>query len=169
VLIEGSPDVYTPQNVAVAVNENCSYCDTLATAYQFVFQGSGRLELTREGRKQLKDVLAEIRDLRKSGLTGPEIQAQVDAAADRIFQIFSTELRTVKDDDRRDQTGAEGDGFDGNQDLPTTTTQAPTTTPTGSRAATTTTQKNATTTTGAPTTTTSTTTSSTSTTTTTAP
>lgn len=95
VLVEGSPDVFTPTNLAIAINSGCTACDTLATAYQFVFQSSGRLELTPDGHKRLKDILKQIKDLRDSGLSAPELQARVDVLAKEIYTVFSTELRVV--------------------------------------------------------------------------
>lgn len=103
VLIEGSPSTYTPQNVAIAVNDTCSHCDTLATAYQYVFQSGGPMTLTEEGWQQLREVLRSIRQLKSSGLTGPEIQARVDTYAKQIYQIFSTQLVPMQQDEGQHQ------------------------------------------------------------------
>jgi putative peptide zinc metalloprotease protein len=143
VLIEGSPNVFTPTNVAIAVNEGCSYCDTLASAYQFVFQSSGRMELTTEGRKQLRDVLKAIRELENSGLPAPELQAKVDLYAHQIFDIFKTHLVLVKED------GQQGDHVDTN-DVKFAPTDSTTSTTQGGGATTTTTGASRTTTTTAP-------------------
>ena len=49
----------TPQNVAIAINENCTSCETLASAYQWVlgtdeenvrFSPEGRLAINEIGR-----------------------------------------------------------------------------------------------------------------------
>jgi putative peptide zinc metalloprotease protein len=157
VIIEGSPDVYTPENVAIAINENCSHCDTLATAYQFVFQGND-LVLSREGRKQLFQILLELKRLKKSGLSGPEIQAKVDGLAQRIFEVFKAELKPAeRGRDRHDEGESDGTGNerrDTSTTSSTTSSEKPATTTSSTARVTTTTAKASTTTAPAPTTTT---------------
>ncbi|HEV7886900.1 MAG TPA: hypothetical protein VGO92_05020, partial [Acidimicrobiales bacterium] len=96
VIVEGSPSTFTPQNVAVAVNEHCSMCDTLASAYQFVIQVSGPVRLSWEGRKQMHELVRELKALAESGLTGPAIQAKVDDIAKRMYAVMSTQLVPVR-------------------------------------------------------------------------
>ena len=97
VLVEGSPTVFTPENAAVAINQGCSSCETLASAYQFVFQSSGHVELTSAGQKQLREILKDIRKLRDSGLSAADLQAQIDAQSKALYDVFNTELRLVGD------------------------------------------------------------------------
>lgn len=132
VFVMGDPDVFTPQNLALAMNIDCTLCDTLASAYQFVIQVDGPVRLTPEGMKRLQELRRELAALKDSGLTGPEIQARVDALAEEAAQVVSTSLVPA-----------------GRPTPTTTTTEAPTTT---------TTTEDTTTTTEAPTTTTTTTT-----------
>jgi putative peptide zinc metalloprotease protein len=158
VIVQGSPDIFTPENLAVALNQQCSMCDTLASAYQFVIQVSGPVRLSPDGRKQMWDLVKELKALADSGLTGPEIQAKVDDLAKRMYAVMSTQLVPIP-----------GNGVNDEQLDTTTTSQAPTTstapTTTTSRPAnTTTTAQHTTTTTPAATTTSSSTTSSTTTT-----
>jgi len=96
VLVEGSPTVFTPENVAVAINDGCNTCQTLASAYQFVFQSTGgNLELTPQGQKELREVLKAIRKLRDSGLSAAELQAQLDVQAQKLYDVFNTQLHLV--------------------------------------------------------------------------
>jgi putative peptide zinc metalloprotease protein len=161
VIVEGSPEVFTPENVAVAVNERCSMCDTLASAYQFVIQTPGPVRLTWEGRKQMWALTREIKALADSGLTGPEMQIKVNDIATRMHEVMKAELVPVHDDD----DDREDERLDS-----TTTSEAPTSTSSTNStapASTTTAAKQTTTTTptsSSTTSTTSTTTSSTSTT-----
>jgi len=98
VLVQQPPTVVTPENVAVSLNENCQSCDSAASAYQFVV-GGAPIQLTWDGRKQLKDIEGRVAALRKSGLTGPEVVAKADALADEISTVLKTQLRAV------DETG----------------------------------------------------------------
>jgi putative peptide zinc metalloprotease protein len=157
VIVQGSPDVFVPQNVAVALNEKCSMCDTLASAYQFVIQVSGPVRLSWEGRKQMWGMVKEIKALADSGLTGPEIQAKVDAIAKRMYAVMSTQLVPIPPDEGNDEH------LDSTTTIEApTTSAAPSSTTTSSKPAnTTTTAQRTTTTTPAATTTSSSTTSST--------
>jgi putative peptide zinc metalloprotease protein len=93
VLISGyDSSVVAPENLAIAINESCSLCDTLASAYQFVLTAEGNLHFTAEGNQALAEIRKALRDLRDSGLTGPEIQAKVDALMEQLAEVLSTEL-----------------------------------------------------------------------------
>ncbi|HUP86580.1 MAG TPA: hypothetical protein VM143_13005 [Acidimicrobiales bacterium] len=97
VIVEGSPDTFTPENLAMAFNQSCSLCDTMATAYQFVIQTTGPVRLTSDGRRQLNDLIKQIRDLEDAGLTGPDIAARVDAIASQMYEVMLTSLVPVAD------------------------------------------------------------------------
>jgi putative peptide zinc metalloprotease protein len=93
VLISGyDSSTVSPENLAIAINESCTLCDTLASAYQFVLTAEGNLHFTAEGNRALAEIRRELLALRKSGLTGAEIQAQVDALMERLVTVLSTEL-----------------------------------------------------------------------------
>jgi putative peptide zinc metalloprotease protein len=100
VLISGTDaSTVSPENVAIAINEGCVLCDTLASAYQFVVTADGHLNFTPEGRRRLAALRQELLALRSAGLTGPEIQAKVDALMTELADILSTEL-VVKEKDK---------------------------------------------------------------------
>jgi len=93
VLISGyDASVVAPENLAIAINESCSLCDTLASAYQFVLTAEGNLHFTADGNRRLAALRQALRDLGKSGLTGPEIQAKLDTLMDELASILRTEL-----------------------------------------------------------------------------
>ena len=48
-----SPNAVVPTNIALAINEKCSSCTTMALAYQFVLGTSGPVQLTAEGRREI--------------------------------------------------------------------------------------------------------------------
>lgn len=107
VLVAGMADVVTPTNIAVAVNEECSSCQTLALAYQFVLGGGDPLEFTKEGRKRLKDIQRQFKELGKSGLTVDEIRARAQELSNEIRDLLATQLvpRRDDDEDERDRSG----------------------------------------------------------------
>lgn len=93
VLISGyDSSVVAPENLAIAINENCNLCDTLASAYQFVLTAEGNLRFTAEGNQALAAIRRALLDLRDSGLTGAEIQAKLDALMDELAQVLENEL-----------------------------------------------------------------------------
>ncbi|MDQ4096629.1 MAG: hypothetical protein M3144_02005 [Actinomycetota bacterium] len=93
VLVSGDPDVFAPENVAIAFNENCNLCETLAMAYQFVFSvGDEPVHFTKEGRERLKEIKRAFKELQKSDLTIEEIEAQVRVLAQQVNDIVVNEL-----------------------------------------------------------------------------
>ncbi len=95
VLVSGDPSTFTPENVAIAYNQDCYECATLADAFQFVFgTGSEPVHLTKEGKDRLKEIKREFKDLQKNGgsLTPDELQAKVATLAQEVYDVFSTEL-----------------------------------------------------------------------------
>jgi hypothetical protein len=113
-----SPSTVTPQNVAVAVNENCNLCETFATAYQFVITGDTELEFTKEGKKELKRIVREIRRLNDPDLSLEEIRTRLDGLIARLRVVLKTQLvpkREHGDDED------EGDDREGENPVLTTT------------------------------------------------
>ena len=95
VFVVGSPETFTPENYAIAINQLCSACDTLATAYQFVVQAPTRVKLTAEGQRGIAEIRTDLLALQDSGLSGPEIQAEVDALMEDLAALLATEVEAV--------------------------------------------------------------------------
>lgn len=95
VFVVGSPTVFTPENAAVAVNTDCSFCDTLATAYQFVVQSSVPVRLTSDGKQQVHDIFKSLQALDGSGLSIEEIQAKVDELMTQLATVLATEVEPI--------------------------------------------------------------------------
>lgn len=136
-----NPDVVTPTNLALAVNENCDTCTTMALAYQLVVGGAG-LELTAKGRYELARIRHELEMLGKQGLSAAEIRDRTQALMEQLKQVLATELKPKPEPG----SGNEGDG----QGPKPLEEQRQETTPSGSTDTTTTTQPQSTTTTPAP-------------------
>lgn len=136
VLVAGGADTITPTNVAVAVNESCTSCHTLALAYQFVFGTGDVLEFTKEGRKRLKEIQREFKDLGDSDLSVDEIRAQAGELALEIGMVLSTELvprgpgedadeEEVQEGEDGGETGREDEPAEPDETLPEETAPAP--------------------------------------------
>ena len=90
-LIGGDPSTFTPENYAIAWNQDCTACDTLASAYQFVTGGGSPLHFTADGNRRIADIRRQLQSLRNSGLSGPETQAQVDSLMTQLQEVLQTE------------------------------------------------------------------------------
>jgi putative peptide zinc metalloprotease protein len=94
-LVQGSPTTVTPQNYAIAVNDQCTLCDSLALAYQFaVGGGPDPVYLTGRGIRELMSIKRELRRLPVDQLSDAEITAQVNALMDRVATVLDTQLTT---------------------------------------------------------------------------
>jgi putative peptide zinc metalloprotease protein len=122
-LISGSPTTFTPTNVAIAINQNCNLCDTLAAAYQFAVGVDTKLKFTAEGRRQIADIRHQLEMLRNSGLTGPQINAKLNTLMTQLGTVLQTQLVGTNEP-------ASGDASGGNSGstAPTDTTSTPTNT-----------------------------------------
>jgi putative peptide zinc metalloprotease protein len=92
VFVTGDPEVVSPQNIALAYNVLCTLCDTLASAYQWVLGTDGQVHFTAEGNQSLAQIRHELRELGRSGLSGPEIQARLDELMQRLARVLEHEL-----------------------------------------------------------------------------
>jgi hypothetical protein len=92
-----SPSTITPENVAVALNENCTGCSSLAIAHQFVVGRGEPARITSSGKRQLFAVGDDLLRLERSyrDLTDAEIQARTDADAAKVGAILDAELVPV--------------------------------------------------------------------------
>jgi putative peptide zinc metalloprotease protein len=122
VLVEGNPDVVSPTNVAIAINENCDMCVAVAEAYQFVLGGSGAVHFDAEGNRILSEIRRRLHSLRKEDLTLEQLQATLDEIAAQISDVLANHLvPSGPPKDKPDKSTAT---------TPTTSTTGTTTTPT---------------------------------------
>lgn len=151
VLVMGDASTVTPTNLAIAYNQDCSYCVTYAAATQIVLGTDGIVRLSPEGQRRLNELRQRLRTLQGEELTLNELEAAVAAARTELKAIFATELLPAGPPDGASAT-ASGEAS-------TTTTTTTSTSAQGS--STTTTIERTTTTTSAPASTTTTTSSTT--------
>ena len=95
VLILSDPSIVTTDNLALAMNIDCSFCATLASAYQFVMTTGGQVRFTDEGNRELAAIRQALQALRRSDLSIAEIQAKLDELKARVANVLATQLVTV--------------------------------------------------------------------------
>jgi putative peptide zinc metalloprotease protein len=136
VFVTQAASVQTPTNVALAVNDQCTGCQTLATAYQFIVPTDGPVHFTKDGRKGLRYIITQVRALGRSELDVFEIQSRIDGLMKQLQAILSTQLVRGPPEGDEHQN-------DGNEPSPTTDATSPTSTSSATVAPTTTTTADA--------------------------
>jgi hypothetical protein len=56
VLVASDPRIVAPENLALAVNFECTMCETFASAYQFVLGTGDDFHFSKEGRRAIRDI-----------------------------------------------------------------------------------------------------------------
>jgi putative peptide zinc metalloprotease protein len=92
VLVESDPSVVTPTNLALAINIECTDCETLASAYQWVVGTDGNVRLSDEAKRALARIRRELKELLESDLSIEEIQARLDELAQEFEEVMAAEL-----------------------------------------------------------------------------
>ena len=106
VLVVGKPSTVAPENVAIAINENCTACQSFAYAFQFVVGVEDEtVGLTKSGERELNKILREFRALKRENYTDAEFTARTKELGDRLRAVLATELKPRRggDDDDDDE------------------------------------------------------------------
>jgi putative peptide zinc metalloprotease protein len=105
VLVMSDPNVIAPENVAIAINFECTSCETLAGAYQFVMSTGDSPTFSKEGTKEIIAIRKAFHDLAKRAEAGQvsiaEIQAESEQLVTRLKSVLVAEFRP---DDEGDST-----------------------------------------------------------------
>jgi len=90
-------DTVAPSNVAVAVNEDCTNCETMALATQIVIGVDGPVRFTEEGNEQLEEIQEDLAELEEEGdeLTPEEFKARYDEIVARLEEVLENEVVPV--------------------------------------------------------------------------
>ena len=97
VLVHGSPRAAVPQNVAQAVNTECTECTVAAEARQFVRVSPEPLKLTGEGRAILADVRRDLAALEGQDLPVDQLHAAVESEEARVRAVLAEDLVVATD------------------------------------------------------------------------
>ena len=92
VLVTGNPSVVTPTNVAIAINDQCTLCVSVADAYQWVIGTGGNVHFSEHGMQEIRRIVKAIRELGRSGLSAAEIQARLEELVKELAQVISNDL-----------------------------------------------------------------------------
>lgn len=92
VLVTGDPSVVTPTNLAIAINDQCTLCVTVADAYQFVVSAPADFSFSPHGMQEIRRIVNEIRDLGKGDLSAAEIQARLEQLVQELHDVLLQEL-----------------------------------------------------------------------------
>ena len=92
VLVSGTPERITPQNRAVAVNDQCTQCVVVAEARQFVRVVDVPVKFTDAGREVLADVRQQLTALESQDLSLADLHAAVEAQEARVRTVMRDEV-----------------------------------------------------------------------------
>ena len=112
VLVNSPVEVLAPHNIAVAINDECVTCVTVALAWQLVIGDAQKLEFTKEARKRLKRIARELRRIERSGGTADEVVAGVNTVLGDLIDVLQTGLVPAGPLVEPDDDGGHGDGDD---------------------------------------------------------
>jgi len=92
IVIASKANTVAPTNEAVALNLECTRCEVVAEARQFVRVVDAPVRLTGAGRAELKEVRRELRALEALDPPIDQPHQAVEAQEARVKEILSTEL-----------------------------------------------------------------------------
>lgn len=95
VLVIGSPTTFDPTNIALAINTNCTNCQTLASAYQDIVQNNTRVRISGAGRVEIAAIRRDLESLRNSGLDIFAVQQRVNDDAGRFLAVLRNDVIPV--------------------------------------------------------------------------
>ena len=95
-LISGDATVVTPENLALALNIDCSSCQTAAFAYQFIYSTEEDFTLSKEASKMLNEIEHEMASLghayARGELNAFELAAALDPLVAQLGTILTEEV-----------------------------------------------------------------------------
>lgn len=101
-LVEGSPDTVAPENVAVALNEDCTKCYSWADAYQSTISVDDAEDIAEDIEDDVYRLNRKLhRIARMRNLSAAEVQARAEAVIAE-FKALVAEIDADADDDRDD-------------------------------------------------------------------
>jgi putative peptide zinc metalloprotease protein len=92
VLVAGDPSTFDPTNIALALNTDCTNCQTLAAAYQEVVQNGTKVRISGEGRKAIAEIRKDLESLRNSGLDIFAIRQRVNEDAGKLLAVLQNDV-----------------------------------------------------------------------------
>ena len=98
VIVEGPVTNFQPYNIALALNEECTRCQTYAYAKQVVLNPGKPIRIEGRAEDRIEATEAQIRKITRSKtMTFPEMDAALDVQVEKLVSIVQAEI---------DKTGA---------------------------------------------------------------
>lgn len=110
-----------PQNVALAVTEQCKDCQSVALAYQILVGVDDDFELSDDAIRRIEELRRKIAALEDEDLPPAELRARTDEYVKGIADILREEVSRPSDvdvDDEDDEGGDDEDGANGTASTP---------------------------------------------------
>jgi putative peptide zinc metalloprotease protein len=130
VLVQTAPTVIAPQNVAIAFNDLCQLCVTVADALQFVVGNGAPVRFDAQGNQILAQIRHELEELRHENLTLAELQAKIEGIRLRIRDVLANHLVPTGKPEENEGPSRSTTTNAGSTPAATTTTSTTSTTPT---------------------------------------
>lgn len=134
VLILSDPDIVSPENYAIAINNQCHLCTTMASAYQYVLTTGGPVRFDAEGNREIAAIRNAIRQLLgNEDLTVQEVDRELDGLVQRLYSVVTDHMLPAGSAGEHVEptSGVPGDSGQPSQPSPSST-PADTDEPTGS-------------------------------------
>ncbi|HEX2052514.1 MAG TPA: hypothetical protein VHJ78_02150 [Actinomycetota bacterium] len=112
VLVASEANAITPQNIAISLNEECTLCETMTEAQQYVVGIGGPLKIDSQGRRtiaQVRRAFLELgRRIEAGELTAAEIEQEVLPLIAQIRDVVANHVVSADtpDIESRDDGGA---------------------------------------------------------------
>jgi hypothetical protein len=125
VLATGPATTVSPQNLALAINQDCSSCVTMAWAYQYVATTGGDIKLAEDTRQRFHALGNQIKTLIDQPLTYEELDARLDALVHEMWGSIAYELKQAGKEAGKPDKRADIDVDQGATPAPTGSETAP--------------------------------------------
>ena len=92
-IVEGNPTNYQPQNLALAINDHCTSCQTFAYANQVVLQPHHHISLSEDAQNQLNRLNYQAFQTSWSSEPFPQMSADLDNITHQMVAIVQGEIQ----------------------------------------------------------------------------
>ncbi|MBV8297138.1 MAG: hypothetical protein JO085_09895 [Acidimicrobiia bacterium] len=92
-IVEGNPTNYQPQNLAVALNNQCTSCQTFAYANQVILQPHHQVNLSNDAQNQLNRLNYQAFETSWSSEPFPQMSADLDNITNQMVAIVQGEIQ----------------------------------------------------------------------------
>jgi putative peptide zinc metalloprotease protein len=92
VIVEGAGTDFRPANAAVALNENCTSCQTFAFARQFVLSPHHQVSISEQTQRQVNSIQQQMSSRARSQEPFPQLEADLDSLSQQMLAAVQADL-----------------------------------------------------------------------------